>query len=409
MMNRPFLAALLLLPLSLPAQSPPPKARAVDDAPAVPVPAPSPPKPVDPVITPKAIPAEPATAPKAKPATEPAATPKAKPAAEPVASKPAAPKSPPLPPIPAPEKVDTSLQAPQPDEKEVDTIVRIQIYLDERMNGPGYIDGRIGEFGKKAASVWNQMHGVPVGNWGPLIAAANRAVPEPYTDYTIKPDDVNYLTPTLPHKPQEQAKKKYLGYRTFLEFISERFHTSEPFLIWLNKGQNMNNIDPGETVKVPNVITPFKIENWPKHTKFDKDAAGSARSVVVDIGARVAIFFDENNKPFASFPITPGRPKFIKLGEWKITGMVSTPEFRWDKSMLEEGKRSEEFYQLPIGPNSPVGVLWTSTSRNGIGLHGTATPHTIGRSESAGCIRFANWDAVRLPQLIRPGARLVIR
>lgn len=414
MTNRSFLAALLLFPLSLPAQSPPPKARAVDDLPAAPVPAPAPAKPVDPVIPPKAKPVEPEAAPKAKPATEPAAAPKARPASEPAASKPPvspkppAPKSPPLRPVPLPEKVETTLQAPQPDEKEVDTIVRIQIYLDERMNGPGYIDGRIGEFGKKAASVWNQMHAVPVGNWGPLTAAATKAVPDPYTTYTLKPEDVEYLTPTLPHKPQEQAKKKYLGYRTFLEFVSERFHTSEPFLIWLNSNQNLKNLDPGETIKVPNV-TPFKIEDWPVHQKFDKDATGSARSVVVDIAARVAIFFDEQNRPFASFPITPGRPKFIKFGEWKITGMVSTPEFRWDKSMLEEGKRSEEYYQLPIGPNSPVGILWTSTSRNGIGLHGTATPHTIGRSESAGCIRFANWDAVRLPQLIRPGARLVIR
>ena len=111
-----------------------------------------------------------------------------------------------------------------------------------------------------------------------------------------------------------------------------------------------------------------------------------ARSVVVDIAARVAIFFDEHNKPFASFPITTGESRFIKFGEWKITKMVTTPEFRWDKAMLEEGKRSTEFYQLPIGPNSPVGVLWTSTTRNGIGLHGTSSPHTIGRSESHGCV-----------------------
>ncbi len=403
MTHRLFLAC-FILPFSLTAQDAPPKARAVDE-PAVPKAAPAP-KP------------EPAV-PKAKPAAEPAATPnaktessvpKAKPAPDATAPAPAPPPEPVLQEprqLPEPE-VTVGEFAPQPDEKEVDTVVRIQIYLDEKMNGPGYIDGRIGEFGKKAVSVFNQMRGIDVGNWYPLITAATRAVPEPYTTYTIHPNDLKYLTPSLPYKPQEQAKTKYLGYRTLLEFVSERFHTSEPFLTWLNKDQNLSKLDPGDTLKVPNV-TPFKIEKWPKHHKFSNDPAKGARSVVVDVRARVAIFFNEQNKPFASFPITPGRPKFIKFGEWKITGMVSTPEFRWDKSMLEEGKRSDEYYQLPIGPNSPVGIIWTSTSRNGIGLHGTATPHTIGRSESAGCIRFANWDAVRLPLLIRPGARLVIR
>ena len=89
--------------------------------------------------------------------------------------------------------------------------------------------------------------------------------------------------------------------------------------------------------------------------------------------------------------------------------MVSTPTFRWDKSMLEEGKRSDSFYELPLGPNNPVGIMWCGTSRSGIGLHGTPNPHTIGRAESHGCIRLANWDAVRLPGLLRPGSRVIIR
>ena len=385
MKNRPFLAALLVIPLTLQAQTAPPRARPVEDS------------------APKAKAVEDAAPPKARPAPAPAAAaPKAKPAADLPEPTPA-----PEPDVPA-EPVDTSGFAPQPAEKEVEAIVRLQIYLDERMNGPGYIDGRLGEFGKKAASVWNQIHNVPVENWGPLVRASSKAVPNPYTTYTIQPGDVKFVTPTLPSKPQEQVKVKYLGYRSLLELVCERYHTSEPFLVWLNKGQNLDSLDPGKTLKVPNV-TPFKIEDLPQHREFPRDPAKSARSVVVDIAARVAIFFDENNKPFASFPITTGESRFIKFGEWKITKMVTTPEFRWDKAMLEEGKRSTEFYQLPIGPNSPVGVLWTSTTRNGIGLHGTSSPHTIGRSESHGCVRFANWDAVRLPTLIRPGARLVMR
>ena len=164
----------------------------------------------------------------------------------------------------------------------------------------------------------------------------------------------------------------------------------------------------GSVVKVPN-ISPFELENWAKHVQFKTEGPQASHSVVVDIRARVAIFFDDQNRPIASFPITPGRPKFIQFGEWKVTNMVSTPTFRWDKSMLEEGKRSDSFYELPLGPNNPVGIMWCGTSRSGIGLHGTPNPHTIGRAESHGCIRLANWDAVRLPGLLRPGSRVIIR
>ena len=110
-----------------------------------------------------------------------------------------------------------------------------------------------------------------------------------------------------------------------------------------------------------------------------------------------------------AFVITPGKPQFIPRGEWKVVNMAATPQFRYDKNFLEKGERSSTAFQIPPGPNSPVGILWAGLSKSGIGLHGTASPRTIGRTESAGCVRFANWDAVRLPEIIRPGARLVIR
>lgn len=313
----------------------------------------------------------------------------------------------------APKAVPLDLQdadgnyAPLPAKTDLEGNLRIQIYLDENNFGPGYLDGKIGEYGKKAASVYNQIHGVPVGNYHRIIDAAKKRVPELYTTYTIKEGDLKFITPSLSAKPQDQARAKYMGYRSLLEFAAERFHTSDEFLQQIN-GTSLYSLKPGDTVKVPNV-TPFELENWAKNVQFKAEGEAIGHSVVVDIRARVAIFFNAANKPIASFPITPGRPKFIQFGEWKVTNMVSTPTFRWDKSMLENGKRSDQFYELPLGPNSPVGIMWCGTSRSGIGLHGTATPHTIGRAESAGCIRLANWDAVRLPTLLRPGARVIIR
>jgi lipoprotein-anchoring transpeptidase ErfK/SrfK len=44
----------------------------------------------------------------------------------------------------------------------------------------------------------------------------------------------------------------------------------------------------------------------------------------------------------------------------------------------------------------------------GIGIHGTNNPETIGRAASHGCIRLANWDAVRVKDLISVGNTVII-
>ena len=84
------------------------------------------------------------------------------------------------------------------------------------------------------------------------------------------------------------------------------------------------------------------------------------------------------------------------------------PTFRWDKSVLEYGVRSETYYQLPLGPNNPVGVMWIGLNKPGIGIHGTNSPQSIGRSASHGCMRTANWDVVRLVKMITQGMTVII-
>ena len=53
---------------------------------------------------------------------------------------------------------------------------------------------------------------------------------------------------------------------------------------------------------------------------------------------------------------------------------------------------------LPPGPNNPVGVAWIGLDKPGYGMHGTPVPEQVGRTESHGCFRLANWDAEYLMQ-----------
>ncbi|MEM9478827.1 MAG: L,D-transpeptidase [Verrucomicrobiota bacterium] len=295
---------------------------------------------------------------------------------------------------------------PEPDASERDTITLVQIYLDENLFGPGKIDGKLGQFTRAALAHYNFRHGLAHDDWSRAVRQSKKVIEKPYTTYAIRHSDFEHIG-QVPYEPAEQAEVSYLSYRSALEFVAERYHTDERFLQDINPGIQWSTISPGTAVQVPNV-TPFQIESVRKNQSFPKEEKLSNRLVIVDTGQKLAAIW-EGDAIVATFPITPGQEKFIHRGVWKLQTMITTPEFRWDKSMLETGERSEEYYQLPPGPNSPVGIIWAGLNKKGIGLHGTALPHTIGRSRSAGCIRFANWDAIRLPTLIRPGASVEIR
>jgi lipoprotein-anchoring transpeptidase ErfK/SrfK len=76
--------------------------------------------------------------------------------------------------------------------------------------------------------------------------------------------------------------------------------------------------------------------------------------------------------------------------------------------MLNHGVRTENYYNLPPGPNNLVGILWMALNKPGIGIHGTNNPETIGRAASHGCIRLANWDAARVKDLVSVGNTVII-
>jgi len=311
-----------------------------------------------------------------------------------------------------------------------DDALRLQIFLDEANFGPGIVDGKPGQFTELAVNSWNEVNGYPAGDWIAVNTAARKAVLNP-SAVALVPDVVkDWVDPELPTKVSLQAKKKLMAYRSVCEFMAERYHCDEDFLIALNGSSKMTNLKARDSILVPN-ITPFYVEKL-TGVRYEADPVLSQRHVVVDTKMNQARIFEAapaalivaepgaadiipvtrpNRGLIASFPITPGQPKFIRFGTWELRSMVELPYWRYDQQLLDTGKRSSdsESLNIPAGPNSPVGVIWNGLSKQGIGLHGTPNPETIGRARSHGCIRLANWDAIRLPNLIRPGATVEIR
>ncbi len=312
-----------------------------------------------------------------------------------------------------------------------DDALSLQIFLDEAMFGPGVIDGKPGRFTELAVQSWNEVNGYPLEDWVAVVSAARKAVPQPLA-VAVVPELVKaWVDPELPTKYSKQAKGKRMSYRSNAEFMAERYHCDVPYLEALNGTRKIDTLEPRQSIIVPNV-QPFLIENI-TDIAYKADEAMSQRHAVVDTKINQVRIFEAapaalvvaepgsdiqphgsalpNRGLIASFPITPGEPRFIKYGTWEVRNAVGLPIWRYDQQLLDTGKRSSDAasLEIPPGPNNPVGIFWAGLTKPGIGLHGTPNPETIGRARSHGCIRLANWDAIRLPTLIRPGTSVEIR
>lgn len=308
-------------------------------------------------------------------------------------------------------------------------LTRVQILLDRSGFRPGKIDGLGGEFTQKAADRYCAAKGLPPGSLLDLSG-----IPTPYREYTIVEEDKQWVGPTA-REPSAQEKLKALLYGDLWELVAERFHCDLEFLHELNKDLPEDKIAVGSVLRVPDVpeflLTDVAaLEKKRREDESAKKAAAAAAATpstspspapaevippeplrhLVLLRRERLIEVYEGDRVVACFPCTPGSAKTpVPLGKWHIIGNILLPYFRWDKSVLESGVRSDTAFNLPPGPNNPVGIVWMGLNRPSVGMHGTPNPDQIGRNESHGCIRLANWDAFLLSQLVKKGTEVEVR
>lgn len=299
------------------------------------------------------------------------------------------------------------------DSPEREAALKVQLFLDKKGFGPGRIDGKWGEFTQKAVTRWNEagqdpkivlddggdlkMEKLPSGLWSDDLKQK----------YEVSEGDQK-LVGSLPSGPAEKAAQASLPYTSLLEVIAERFHAYPSFLKELNEGKDLDALKVGSEIWVPNVSSPFDLSEV-KGMAGSEAAEDTGHQVMVYRGKEV-VEVHKDGDLVHSFPITVGaQGNRTPAGDWKVEVVQWMPEFRYDKEMLENGTRSSNSHMLPPGPNNPVGIAWIGISSDGIGLHGTAHPDTIGRSESHGCIRLSNWDAKKLGSLVTVGTPVIVQ
>jgi len=297
----------------------------------------------------------------------------------------------------APRNVSIPAEIP-PGTRPVETILEAQIALVRQGISPGSIDGAAGGQTRAALIAFQKKVGIaPSG----LLDGATRQrllIDAPVmTEYDVTSDDLSRLAP-LPKTWLGKSEETRLDFENILELLGEKAFSNPQLIRELNPQVNWNEITNGSTVSIPRVEYP--------------PVVGKAAFVKISLQRCVLEAFDAQTNLLLHVPCSIGRlAEKRPAGELHVTAIALDPNYTFDPAVFPESTEAQTLGRkliLPPGPNNPVGVAWIGLDRPGYGIHGTPAPEQVGRTESHGCFRLANWNASYLAKMVWVGMEVVV-
>jgi lipoprotein-anchoring transpeptidase ErfK/SrfK len=280
----------------------------------------------------------------------------------------------------------------------VQNVLEAQIALARDAISAGSIDGLIGAQTRSALRAFQRKTQLP--ETGDLDATTRQRLfltNPPHTTYTVTSNDLARLQPLSPTW-LGKSRQSALEYESLLELVAEKSQAHPSLLRQLNPGVVWTNVPCDTILKVPDIPCPG-IET-------------KAAFLTIGLSEKVLEVFDAATNLLAHFPCSIARRVEKRpVGELHVAVVAPNPNYTFDPEVFPESAEARELNTklvLPPGPNNPVGVAWIGLDLPGYGIHGTPNPEQVGRTESHGCFRLANWNAELLLRLVKVGTPVYV-
>ena len=295
-----------------------------------------------------------------------------------------------LPPVPPPP----TAFAPRP----VTSWLEAQIALARIGFSSGPIDGIGGAQSAAALRAFQRReHLLPTGQLDAATRDRLVLASSPLVQYSLGPEDFAHLQPVSPTW-LGKSRQTALDYETVLERVAELAHAHPAFVRRMNPGVDWDRPMPGTPITVPDVNL--------------VEITGPAVRLRIYLGDHVLEACNAAGETIAHFPVSIARRVEKRpVGELRVTVAIPNPDYTFDPALFsesEEARTLDRKLWIPPGPNNPVGVAWIGLDLPGYGIHGTPTPEHVGRTESHGCFRLANWDARTLLGMVWVGMPVTV-
>jgi hypothetical protein len=293
-----------------------------------------------------------------------------------------------------PPQQAVELQIPPPpafaEPRPVQTTLEAQVALLRRGISVGCIDSSAGPQTRTALRAFQRQEGIE--QTGDLDASTKMRLRLAYPalrHYVITSNDLARLQP-VPKTWLGKSQARRLDYETPLELVAELGQASQYLIKKLNPKVNWTNALPGTAVVIPNIDRPLP--------------RSRAAFLRIELNNKVLQAFDSQTNLLAHMPCSIARQVEKRpVGLLFVAKLAPNPNYLFDPAVFSESveaKRIGRKLVVPPGPNNPVGVAWIGLDKPGYGIHGTPAPEQVGRTESHGCFRLANWNAEYLMRMM---------
>jgi lipoprotein-anchoring transpeptidase ErfK/SrfK len=274
----------------------------------------------------------------------------------------------------------------------VTNLLEAQIALAAHGISAGPIDGAGGAQTAAALRAFQLRQGLEQTGWLDRdTRAALRLERPPFETFVVTEADLARLAP-IPATWLGKSQAAALDHETLLELVAESTRSHPALIRRLNPGVDWTNVPAGRRLVVPDAPSP---------------PARRAALIRISLSGRHLRAFDASGELLAHFPCSiASRVEKRPVGELHVEVVVQDPDYTFDPEVFPESPEARTLdrrLRLPPGPNNPVGIAWIGLDRPGYGIHGTPRPEDVGRTESHGCFRLANWNADLLRRMSWPG------